>query len=105
VAQFTVYRNKDPVSRGPFPFLLDVQSDLLVELQTRVVIPLGKATGLGKKPISRLMPVFPFQGEPYVLVTPQLAGIPKRELGSAVGTLAGRRDSIVSALDFLALGF
>ncbi|MBV8190922.1 MAG: CcdB family protein [Alphaproteobacteria bacterium] len=105
MVQFAVHRNKNPISQGSFPLLLDVQSDLLGELQTRVVIPLGKATSLGKKPISRLMPVFPFQGESYVLVTPLLAGIPRKELGAAVGTLADCRDAIISALDFLVLGF
>jgi toxin CcdB len=40
VAQFAVYRNKSPRSKSTYPFLVDVQSDLLDELQTRVVIPL-----------------------------------------------------------------
>jgi toxin CcdB len=105
VTQFTVYRNKDPVSRASFPLLLDVQSDLLGELQTRVVIPLGKANNPVRKPIARLTPVLQFQGEPYVLVTPQLAGIARKELGAAIGTLADRRDAIVSALDFVVFGF
>ena len=43
MTQFTVYRNKNPRSRATFPYLLDVQSDLLDGLQTRVVIPLTKA--------------------------------------------------------------
>ena len=105
MTQFTVYRNEDPVSRASFPLLLDVQSDLLRELQTRVVVPLGTASNLAKEPISRLMPVLQFHGEAYVLVTPQLAGIARKELGAAVGTLADGRDAIVSALDFLVFGF
>ncbi len=105
MAQFAVYRNKDPRSRGTFPYLVDVQSDLLDELQTRVVIPLTKAATFAKRPMAHLMPLVPFDGEAYVLVTPQLAGIARSELGSLAGSLAGRRDAIISAMNFLLSGF
>jgi toxin CcdB len=36
--QFAVYRNRNPASRTRFPLLLDIQSDLLEPLTTRVVI-------------------------------------------------------------------
>jgi hypothetical protein len=38
------------------PFLVDVQSDLLDQLQTRVVIPLTRTAGLAKKPLSHSTP-------------------------------------------------
>lgn len=41
--QFDVYRNRNPRSRRSIPYLLDVQSDLLTALSTRVVVPLIKA--------------------------------------------------------------
>lgn len=50
MAQFIVYRNKNARTKPIFPFLVDVQSDLLEDLQTRVVIPLSKAAALTKKP-------------------------------------------------------
>jgi toxin CcdB len=105
VTQFTVYRNKNPRSRTTFPFLVNVQSDLLDELQTRVVIPLTRAVALTRKPVSKLMPTVQFEGEAYVLMTPQLAGIARSELGPAAGDLVGRRDTIVAAMDFLLSGF
>lgn len=37
MAQFTVYRNKNAGSKATFPFLVDVQSDLLEDLHARVV--------------------------------------------------------------------
>jgi toxin CcdB len=40
MAQFTVYRNKNPQTRSTVPFLLDIQNDLLDDLETRVVVPL-----------------------------------------------------------------
>lgn len=105
MAQFTVYRNKSPRSKATFPLLLDVQSDLLDDLQTRVVIPLTKAATLARKPVTQLTPALPFDSEPYVLMTPLLAGIAMKELGQAVGSLAQRRDVILAAMDFLVSGY
>jgi toxin CcdB len=55
--------------------------------------------------VSNLMPTVQFEGEAYVLMTPQLAGIARSELGPAAGDLVGRRDTIVAAMDFLLSGF
>lgn len=103
--QFTLYRNKNPGTRALYPLLLDVQSDLLEELQTRVVIPLTKKAGLTAKPVSHLMPLIEFDDETYILLTPQLAGIARAALGTPAGTLARQRDTITAALDFLFAGF
>lgn len=104
MAQFTVHRNKDPRSRATYPFLVDVQSDLLEGLQTRVVIPLTKAASLTSKPIRRLTPTVQFDGETYAILTPQLAGIARRDLGPAAGSLAQHRATIIGAMDFLLVG-
>lgn len=88
-----------------FPLLLNVQSDLLGELHTLVVIPLAKATAHSGTSVRYLMPTVPFEGEAYVLVTPELGAIARRDLGPAVGSLAERRDAIIAALDFLVSGF
>jgi toxin CcdB len=105
MALFTVYRNKNARTKATFPLLVDVQSNLLEELQTRVVIPLTKATALSRKPLDQLTPILKFEDEAYVLVTPQLAGIGRKELGAPSGTLAEHRDVILGAMDFLLTGF
>jgi toxin CcdB len=105
VAQFTLYRNNNPRTQAISPLLVDVQTDLLEELQTRVVIPLTKAAALTQAPVSQLTPTIEFEGEVYVLLTPQLAGIARGDLGSAAGNLAARRDIILAALDFLLTGY
>lgn len=105
MSQFTVYRNKSGRTKTTFPFLVDVQSELLDDLQTRVVIPLSKVAALAKNPVSRLMPVLPFEGDRYVLVTPELAGVARTDLGPAAGSLIERRDVILAAMDFLLTGF
>lgn len=103
--QFTVYRNKDPRTKGTLPLLVDVQTDLLEDLQTRVVIPLTKAAALARKPVGHLMPAIAFEGEDYLLLTPQLAGVSRSDLGAVAGSIADQPQAILSAIDFLLTGF
>ena len=103
--QFTVHRNKNPHSKTTFPLLVDVQSDLLDELHTRVVIPLTKVAGLARKPFSHLTPTLSFDGETYLLMTPQLAGVARADLGAHAGSLSDQREKIMAAVDFLLTGF
>lgn len=103
MAQFDVYRNPGADSRR-FPYLLDVQSDLLSGVATRVVVPLARLADY-VKPTRRLHPVLNVDGKDTVMLTPDLAGVLRSELGPKVGSLADRRDEIVAALDFLFQGF
>lgn len=104
MAQFTVYKNKNPRSKTTYPLLVDAQAELLSELQTRLVIPLTKTPALAKKPITRLTPSIYIDGDQYLLMTPQLAGIARSELGAVVGNIADQRSTIISALDLLITG-
>lgn len=104
MAQFTVYRNRNPSTKGEYPLLLDIQTDLLEELATRVVIPLTRAAGFLRRPIRSLMPVVIVDGEEYVAVTQDLAGNHESNLGPRVASVAEQRDAIVAALDFLSSG-
>ena len=103
--QFGVYRNENTASRERCPFLVDVQADLLDELGTCVVIPLSKAAELTGFPTQYLTPVIPFRGQSYALLTPQLAGISREELGPLVGSLAEQQRVISAAIDFMIRGF
>jgi toxin CcdB len=105
VAQFSVYRNKNTRTKATFPYLVDVQSDLLEPLNTRVVIPMTKAAALTRKPVSHLTPEVSFNGDRYVLMTPQLAGVGRAELGPQAGSLLDERQTILAAIDFLLTGF
>jgi toxin CcdB len=104
MAQFTVYKNKNPQTRSTIPFLLDVQNDLLSDLETRVVVPLCPASAMRGKLLRTLTPVLAIEAEPYVLLTPQMAGIPKSELGSPVTRIEHHRAEIIAAIDFLVTG-
>jgi toxin CcdB len=85
------------------PYLLDVQSDLLDSLATRVVIPLIEASK-SNTPITRLNPIFEIEGTNVVLSTQELAGVPNSVLGAFVSSLREYRGDIVNALDLLLTG-
>jgi len=104
MTQFALYKNKNQKTKNTYPYLVDVQVNLLDGLQTRIVAPLTKAAALKKKSIEHVTPLITFEGEKYLLLMPQLSGIAKTDLGARVGDLSSYRDEIIAALDFLFLG-
>ncbi|MFP7674583.1 CcdB family protein [Marivita sp. S0852] len=85
-------------------FLLDVQSDLLSDLNTRVVVPLLPIAH-APKPATRLNPVFDINGERVVMVTQFMAAVPMGMLVSSIGNLNAEFDKITAAVDMLMQGF
>jgi toxin CcdB len=102
--QYSLYRNRNSATRARFPLLLDIQSDLLDPLATRVVAPLSPLSATRSRVMQTLMPVLHFEGKDYAMVTPQLSGITVHELGPIVGDLSIDRDWIIAALDMLITG-
>ena len=103
--QFAVYLNKHLRGSAFYPLLLDVQSELLADLETRVVVPLARASGFTDFPLRFVMPTIELEGERYVLTTPRLAGVSRSDLGPHTGSAAFHRESIFTALDFVFRGF
>lgn len=105
MARFDVYAN--PGSHATTtPYLLDVQSDLLDGLDSRMVIPLRSLKHFPKVKLSkRLTPVLAIQGEEFLLETPKMGAVPQRVLKSPVTSLAGEQMQITAALDFLFHGY
>jgi toxin CcdB len=104
MTQFTVYKNKNPRTKSVFPLLLDVQSSLLSDLHSRVVVPLTKSPSALRKPMHRLTPIIKVAGASYLLVTYQLAAISESALGSPLADASENRDAVVAALDLLVTG-
>ncbi len=102
--QFAVHRNPNPATRAAIPLLMDVQSELLDTLNTRVVVPLYVPAAVQDGVIATLMPRIEVNGEPYIAVTPELAGIFKKSLGVQVSDASHRRYDIIAALDLLLTG-
>lgn len=83
-------------------YLLDVQSDLLEQFGTRIVIPLLPIQG-APEPAKRLNPVFELKGEHYVMATQFLAAVSVLKRPQA--NLASHYDDITNALDMVFHGF
>ena len=103
--QFGVYRNRNEGTCQRYPLLLNVQSDLIAETGTRVVVPmLPVAPGRRSPAIPELAPVVDIDGTPHVLVVPLLAAIDVADLGPLEIDLSGARATILAALDLLISG-
>lgn len=102
MAEFQVYRSK-AASAEAYPYLLDVQSELLAGLDTRLVIPLAEESQFGKHPIRNLNPLVRIGGHSYVALTQQMAAIHKAVLGEPEHAEVVRNE-ILSAIDFLITG-
>lgn len=105
MARFDVYANPGSQS-STTPYLLDVQSDLLDGLDSRMVIPLRSLRHFPKVKLSlRLTPVLAIDGEDFLLETPKMGAVPRQVLKSPVTSLAQAQEQITAALDFLFQGY
>ena len=104
MAQFFVYENPNRATKKTYPYLLDIQSNLLDELRTTVVIPLCPASLAGNSTISKLCPVLEIGNDRFVALTQQLSGIDRKSLGKVVDDLSHYRSEIIAALDFIISG-
>jgi toxin CcdB len=89
---------------GADGYLLDVQTDLITGLGTRLVIPLLRAAAV-PVPVRRLHPIFEIEGAEYVMATHLMAAIAERQLGRPLGNLSRHYDEIVAAIEMVFLGF
>jgi toxin CcdB len=105
MARLDVYKNVGPGAHDT-PYLLDVQSDLLDNLGSRVVIPLRRlALYEDVKLPERLTPIIQIKREKLVLETPKMAAVPISIMKSPVASLTKDHDRITAALDFLFRGY
>jgi toxin CcdB len=104
MAFLEVHANPNPASKMAIPLLLEVQADLLSALESRVVVPLYRKDAAPRYAIARLTPILEFQGQPYVAMVPELAGLARRSLGTCLGNMPSARAEIIAALDLLFTG-
>jgi toxin CcdB len=101
--QYTVYRNTS--NSKEYPYLLDVQSDIIDILNTRLVIPLFlRSEFRGNYPM-RICPLLDIEGAEYLVMTHEMASVRLSLLGAEVVNVAHHRKSIRDAIDFLVDGF
>src|SRR5690606_15611813 len=97
-------KNSNPGTRKQYPYLLDIQNDLLSELKTTVVIPLSPAKIAASMSLTRLNPAFTLDGETLIAMTQDMAGIDRSQLGTQTYDLSAYRSEIIAAVDFVLSG-
>lgn len=105
MAQFSVHENANPRTKADVPFLLNVQSEVLSILATRMIVPLYRADAIKSKAMTRLTPMVTFKNTSLIAMVPEMAGIHQRDLGPVVGDLTTFRADIIQAIDLLITGF
>ena len=85
-------------------YLLDVQTNLLDGLHTRLVVPVVPLAD-APRPAGRLNPVLDVGGQLFSLQTHLMGAIPARLLGRPVDNLMRHYDRIIAAVDMIFNGF
>lgn len=103
IRQFDVLANPDPSEAGHRPFLVNLQSDLVSQLTSTVVAPLVPRAQM--RGAQHLNPIVIVNGGEFWLATHELFATDRRILkGQPVANLAGEREAIIAALDFVFTG-
>ena len=97
MARFDLYR-------AEVGFILDIQTDLLSGLTTRLVVPLLPLQG-APRPAGRLNPVLDVDGQLYSLQPQMMGAISAHALGRPVDNLIRHYDRIVAAISMILNGF
>ena len=99
MGRFDIYSNPGKNKRS-FPYLVDVQSNVISGLATRIVIPLSPLDGLSSLALpGDLFPLIEVDGITYFFDTPQMSAIPLNELKVKAGSAQAHQSDIQTALD------
>ena len=104
MAQFDVYQNPSQNTRNAFPYLIDIQTPAISDIATRIVIPLGRLQNFKNTSMNNLTPEIEYDGEKFLLLTPQIASIRSKTLCDPIGSLEHFRDEIIAVIDFAITG-
>ena len=105
MARFDVYATPGRHADST-PYLLDVQSDLLDGLDSRVVIPVRRRERFPAVPLAdRLTPTLSIAGAEFILETPKMGAVPRRALGAPLLSLAAEQARVTAAMEFVFRGF
>lgn len=100
--QFDVLENPNTATRGYAPFVAVLQSHHLDPLDTVLLAPLVNDA---ERAVSSVDIPIEFRGRKLVLVLAEMAGLPRRGLGPALGSLAEHEDAIRRAIERVFTGF
>lgn len=104
MAQFDIYANPVKSQRADIPWCVDIQSDLLATLPTRLVIPLTTRQHVPPASPRRLSPPLHWAGETYFALPQMTAPFRTKDLGAAQGNVRSASSELVSAIDAVISG-
>ena len=104
MTQFDVYENPSQSTRKAYPYILNLQNDVISEIATRLVVPLADYSNMKNEELKKLTPKVSFEDKELLILIPQMASMPAKKLKNPIGTLSHLRDEIISALDFAVTG-
>jgi toxin CcdB len=99
MARFHVYR-----LRHGNGLALDLQSNLLSDLTTRIVAPMLLPDALPTI-MRHLNPTFRIEGRVYIMATQFIGAVAASEIGDLIADFTFDSDRIIAATDFLFQGF
>ena len=101
--QYDVYLNPIPQSKNIYPYVIDVQSNLLSFLKTRMTVPLKIYKSRVDTP-KKLTPIFNVLGEDMLFISFFAQAMDKKHLRQSVGSLSQHASEIVTAMDCILSG-
>ena len=102
--QFDVFENPSPRMRLVYPYVVDVQSDVLGSLATRMVVPLAVSTLATTALPRRLCPTITVNENSFMLVPFEAAPLDKRLLRTLTTNVRERSHDIIAAMDAVLSG-
>ncbi|MDC7233735.1 MAG: CcdB family protein [Spirochaetales bacterium] len=103
--QFDIVRNKNQKSSKKVPFLINLQSDPMDLLGSRIVAPLRNESEYSDQKISRIHIPITVENTNYIIFISELAAIPTQLMGEKIMNAADMRQEFTSAIDLLFTGF
>ena len=103
MTQFEVFANPVARARASYPFVVALQTDLARGSRERAVAPVAPRASFPAIG-GRLTPIVTIERDEFVLLLTSVTTIPVQDLGTAVASVADRRNDILAAIDYLFFG-
>lgn len=99
MSRFDIFVNPGK-NRRNVPYLVDVQSNVISGLASRIVVPLRPMSTFSSMALPPdLFPIITVHGQDHVMDTPQLGAIPMSELKVYIASAGMQQFDILCALD------
>lgn len=103
--QFDIFTNKNKKSKSNVPYLINLQSDSMDLLATRIVAPIRETSTCSDQILTKIHIPISINNRNYTIFVSELAAIPLDLLGQKVINANYLRKECTDAIDLLFTGF